>query len=356
MPPPHLYAIPADRPFLDMLARGLIALSAGNPLALSEMTVLLPTRRAARSLREAFLRLTAEGGDPGAPLLLPQLRPIGDLDEDETGIGRDANGTDASLAVPPALPDLRRRLLLTQLVLKWSAGTGETPLLPGQAAALAGALARLLDTAVTEGASFDTLAALVPDDLAEHWQVVLKFLDILPGAWPAILAEEGAIDAAERRNRLLRRQAALWRRTPPRAPVIAAGLLGGIPALSDLLSAIAWLDQGTVILPGLDRTCTADEWQLIADEPAHPQYLAALLLRDLGLTPQDVGDWPAVDTEVRASGRGRRLRLVTEALRPAQTTDAWRDLPSEPPTALEGLARYDCASPQEEAATIALLL
>ena len=63
-----------------------MALAGDDPLLLPRMTVLLPTRRAARSLREAFLRLTAEGAEP-APLLLPRLRPIGDLDDDEIGIG-----------------------------------------------------------------------------------------------------------------------------------------------------------------------------------------------------------------------------------------------------------------------------
>src|SRR5260370_778415 len=75
--PPHIFTIAPDRPFLATLARGLLALAGGDPLSLTRMTVLLPTRRAARSLREAFLRLTAEGSDPGAPLLLPRLRPIG---------------------------------------------------------------------------------------------------------------------------------------------------------------------------------------------------------------------------------------------------------------------------------------
>src|SRR5213592_3877259 len=76
--PPHIYTIAPDRPFLATLAQGLLGLAGGDPLSLTRMTVLLPTRRAARSLREAFLRLTAEGSDPGAPLLLPRLRPIGD--------------------------------------------------------------------------------------------------------------------------------------------------------------------------------------------------------------------------------------------------------------------------------------
>src|SRR3954454_6956918 len=141
---PNVYTIAPDRPFLDTLARGLVALAGHDPLRLARMTVLLPTRRAARSLREAFLRLTGEDGTPGGTLLLPRMRPIGDLDADEIALGLDGID-DPTLAIPPALPELRRRLLLTRLVLGWSQAKGEHPLLPGQAAALASALARLLD-------------------------------------------------------------------------------------------------------------------------------------------------------------------------------------------------------------------
>jgi ATP-dependent helicase/nuclease subunit B len=185
--PPNIYTIAPDRAFLATLAQGLIELAGGDPLMLPRMTVLLPTRRAARALREAFLRLTAEGKDPGAPLLLPRLRPVGDLDDDEIGQGLGGlEGDDLSLAVPPAIPELRRRLLLTQLVLRWSQASdevgGEPGLLPGQAAALAAALARLLDAAASEEQSFDKLRDLVPEDLAAHWQTVLRFLEILPKA------------------------------------------------------------------------------------------------------------------------------------------------------------------------------
>ncbi|HTZ37895.1 MAG TPA: double-strand break repair protein AddB, partial [Stellaceae bacterium] len=345
---PNIYTIAADRPFLDTLAAGLVALAGDEPLRLARMTVLLPTRRAARSLREAFLRLTGEDSDPGAPLLLPRMRPIGDLDADEL----DFTAADETLAVPPALPELRRRLLLTRLVLEWSEGDGGQFLLPGQAAALAGALARLLDTAATDGASFTELARLTPLDLAEHWQVVLRFLDILPHRWPAILAAEGALDPAERRNRLLRRQAEAWRRAPPRDPVIAAGLTGGIPALVELLRTIADLPAGAVILPGLDRLADRGVRERVAQDPAHPQYLIEGLLAALDLSADDVRDWhPGAP-----SGRRERLRLVSEALRPASLTDGWRDLRPAGAEALAGVSRYDCLGPQHEAVTIALLL
>ncbi len=337
-----------------------MALAGDDPLLLPRMTVLLPTRRAARSLREAFLRLSAEGAEP-APLLLPRLRPIGDLDDDDIAVG---GAGEATLAIPPAIPELRRRLLLTRLVLGWSAAKDDAALLPGQAAALAGALARLLDMAASEEASFDGLRELAPAEFAEHWKLVLDFLDLLPNLWPPMLEAEGAIDPADRRNRLLRRQARLWREIPPRAPVIAAGLMGGMPALSDLLSAVAWLDQGAVILPGLDRTAGPEEWELITAEPSHPQHLTALLLRDLEIAPDEVKDWPPRPGRSAAfrpvaplpASLVRRLHLVREALRPVALTDSWRDLPVEGADALAGLSRYDCASPQDEGTTIALLL
>ncbi len=395
--PPKVYTIAAERPFLDTLAGGLLEMTGGDPLGLPRVNILLPTRRAVRALREAFLRAATDGRPPGKPLLLPRMRPVGGIDSDEL-ILVDGAADGESLAMPPAIPELRRRLLLTQLVIKWGRVRGQAPLLPGQAAALAGSLARFLDTVATEGASFARLADLVPQELAAHWQIVHKFLEILPSQWPQILAEEGALDPAVRRNRLLQHQAALWRRSPPRDPVIAAGLTGGIPAVTELLSAVAELDHGAVILPGLDRRCEEAEWRAIECDEAHPQYLMALLLKALGVAPREVRDWPPPLPRAlvrltpshslpRRRGRGRvgaageglddladlplfaplsrtagerararRVRLVGEALRPAATTDAWRRLPAQMPDTFDGVSRFDCASAQQEAVTIALLL
>ncbi len=356
---PRLYTIAPERPFLASLAEALLAMAGGKPLALPRVTVLLPTRRAVRGLRDAFLRVAPAGKEPGAPLLLPRMRPVGDLDSDEVSLF-DGIAAGDGLAVPPAIPALRRQLLLARLVLQWSGQGGRERMLPGQAAALAASLARLLDTVATEGASFARLRDLAPPDLAEHWQTVLKFLEILPHAWPAILAAEGALDPADRRNRLLARQAAIWRRTPPRDPVVAAGLTGGVPAITELVRVVAALDNGAVILHGLERSCDPAQWAAIEQDEAHPQYLLASLLRAFELTPADIRDWPEPPPATISSdddaARAGRLRLVNEAMRPAQTTDAWRDLPEAPGPALAGLSRYDCAGAHEEALTIALLL
>ncbi|MDB5456501.1 MAG: double-strand break repair protein AddB, partial [Caulobacter sp.] len=78
-PGPRWFSIPAHRPFVEDLARGLLqALAPLGPEALPQATVLTPTRRGARALADAFV---AAGG--GRALLLPQIRPLGDLDEGE---------------------------------------------------------------------------------------------------------------------------------------------------------------------------------------------------------------------------------------------------------------------------------
>ena len=181
--------IPAGVPFVDALAKGLLAETGGDPLALADILVLLPNRRACRSLRDAFLRA---GG--GKALALPAIQPIGDLDPDD--LMPDA---ESELDLPPAIDGLRRRLLLTRLLLR----AKRLDLTTDQAGRLADDLASLLDELQTERVAFDALGDLVPEMFAKHWQQSAELLQIILLHWPAVLAEEKAIDPAERRHLIL---------------------------------------------------------------------------------------------------------------------------------------------------------
>src|ERR1700722_3783117 len=77
----RIVTIAPEFPFLDKLAAGLLADAGGDPAALARATILLPTRRAARALGEAFLRVS-----DGRALLLPRMMPVGDLDADELAL------------------------------------------------------------------------------------------------------------------------------------------------------------------------------------------------------------------------------------------------------------------------------
>jgi ATP-dependent helicase/nuclease subunit B len=343
----RIYTIPPDQPFLAALAKGLLRESGGDPAVLARHTILLPTRRAVRAMGDAFLRAS-----DGRALLLPRLMPVGDLDADELSLLGD-EGEDGDIGIPPAVPELRRILMLTRLVLRWGRVEGTGPMTPGQAAPLAAALARFLDEVQVAGGKLAELETLVPGEYAEHWQKVIEFLEIVRRHWPDALAEIGCLDPADRRNRVLGAQATRWRLNPPLHPVIAAGIVGGVPAVVELVAAVASLPQGCVVLPGLARNCSAAEWGEIAADPAHPQHLLAHLLRRLEVDPAEVEAWP---TTLPPGAPPERGKLLFEAMRPASSSHGWRELPPFSERDLAGLHRIDCAGAQEEALVIALLL
>lgn len=336
---PAVFTIPPRVAFVDALAAGLAARHAGDdPLALARVTVLLPTRRACRALAEAFLRQSA-----GRALLLPRLVPLGDLDDEpelDFPLGAEA------AEVAPAIAPLRRQLLLARLVQQ------AQPVPADQAARLAQELARLIDQVHTERLDFGRLAELAPAEFARHWQVTLDFLRIVVEHWPAVLAEEGTIDPAARRNALLEARAAAWETAPPADPVIAAGSTGSIPATADLLRVVAMLPQGAVVLPGLDRDLDDASWDALG--PTHPQYGLRQLLAGLGVDRVDVADWDDAPTEPE---REDRVALLREAMRPAETAERWTELDAAPLLrGVRDMVRVDAPGEREEAGTIALML
>jgi len=357
--PASVYTIAPEVSFLDALAAGLLARWGASPVALSGALVLLPTRRACRGLRDAFLRAS-----DGRPLLLPRLLPLGDLDADDLLLAGDeaAPGEGLIEDLPPAIGQLQRQLMLARLILKWDQATigpaVATRPREDQAARLAAELARFLDQLETEGLGFDGLADLVRGEHAAHWQKTLNFLGILTDQWPRVQAVAGVIGPAERRRRLLLAQAEAWSAAPPEHPVIVAGSTGSVPPVAELIATVARLPSGEVVLPGVDRAADEASWGAIAEDPGHAQHGLARLVARLGLTREDVADWP---WPAGAPTDAARSAFIGWALRPAGTTADWRhateSLPPDKVTnALEGVRRIDCATANEEAAVIALLM
>jgi ATP-dependent helicase/nuclease subunit B len=333
----NVFTIPASAPFAETLALGLVARLGSTPLALADCIVYLPTRRAARTFGDAFARVL------GGATLLPQFKALGDVDDEELlfDAGED------ELELPPAIAPIRRRLLLTTMIRRW-----RSELSYAQASSLAASLARVMDELDTQNARFDELSREIPAALAEHWSKVQAFLDLLRTEWPKLLAAEGAINPAERRNLALQALTKRLTEEPPDGMVIAAGSTGSIPATAELMRAIANLERGAVVLPGLDRALDEASWREL--DAGHPQFGLKQLLERIDVARAQVKDW----NDAREGGRERALR---EVLRPAPTTDAWRALvergeADEIARGLDGLALIEAADPAEEALVVALIL
>ncbi len=372
---PNVFNIPASAPFLPVLVDALCAgtlvkgfPASDDPLELARATLYLPTRRAGRLAREVFLdRL-------GGAALLPRIVALGDLDEDEIAFAGAATGelAEAALALPEAIAPLERRLLLSELILKW-ANSPEVrtaqgaPLIantPSAALGLADDLARLIDDMTTRQVSWDKLDALVPHDLDEYWQLSLRFLKIARDVWPALRAELGAIEATERRDQLI--EAETKRLAGSDAPVIAAGSTGSMPATARLLATIATLPHGALVLPGLDMHLDETSWQFIAGNkddnthdglPAasHAQFAMHTLLDRIGIRRDEV-------EQLDNGALHDRDMLISEALRPAATTEHWRqrlektEIRQAVNEGIASLGMIEAANAEEEALAIAVAL
>lgn len=341
---PTIFTIDAAQSFVDALAAGLVARAGTDPAALADMTVLLPNRRATRSLREAFLRQLGQ-----KPVLLPAMRPIGDVDEDEITFLGAGLGIDPS-ALRPAIGGTRRRVILMQQVMRWAHLRGE-PLAAAQGWRLASELAKLMDSVDTEGLSFEAMKDLVPENLAHHWEQTLAFLKIISETWPSILEAEGAMNPAARRDAMLDMVAGAWMDVPPKGKIFAAGSTGSIPATARLLSVIARLPDGAVVLPGLDLGMPDEAWDAI--DATHPQGVLKNTLELMGATRHEVINWDAPGLMVTGSRSG----LLRDALLPASQTDGWRDmLYAEDGTADAGLRKLVAPTRREEADAIAVMM
>lgn len=367
----NVHSIPASEPFLETLLDGLLGQrilpgypDPDDPLALASLTILLPTRRACRLLGELFAARFGNG------LILPRIKAIGDIDEDDILFADPDAALDGdALHLPATVSGLTRRLVLARLILAFtrqlSAASPQAgiPSSAADAVYLAAELARLMDMVTTESMTFDALADILPDGLQAHWQVTLDFLKIATQTWPQYLGERGLIEPATRRRLLLEAEAATLSRLPP-APVIAAGSTGSIPATANLLKVVAHLPRGAVVLPGLDRTMDDASWlhiagqpdEGIAPEPSHPQFGLRNLLTRLGVHKAD--DVPVLTRKPDAAVPPREAWL-SHAMRPAATTDHWTTLARDPQlvdTALDGMAIIEAMSEHEEALAIACLL
>jgi ATP-dependent helicase/nuclease subunit B len=371
-PAPRVLSIPPGAPFLPTLADALAAgelvpgfRASGDPLALSTVTIYLPTRRAARALRSLFVERSA-----GGAAILPTIRALGEFDEELALF--DPTGA-AGLEIAPPIADLDRVLALAPLVQAWksrlpahvAALFTEEVVVPASAADalwLSRDLARLIDEMETECADWARLAGLVDRDLADWWQLTLEFLQIVTEYWPKALAERQRSNPAAHRNAMIRAEAERLRRGGAAGPVIAAGSTGSIPATAELLATIARLPEGAVVLPGLDKRLDEEAWALLgkpSDSPSgygHPQFGLKRLIGAIGVGRDEIPEIGAPSAPMAA-----RATILSEALRPAESTEAWaanRGIVADAVDAgaLADVALIEAPNERDEALAIAYVL
>ena len=312
----NVFTIAPGAPFLatfvDALLAGEIVPSLSRetaPLDMARATIYVPTRRAGRALAAEFAKAIGKGAT-----FLPRILPLGGLDEQETAAVFGDFDADFFEAAKPQIEELERRLLLAQLVHKWSEAVehailfadgdgnlvrheGEPFLVassPTGAYALAAELGALIDEFVIEDVDRCWDRTVIDDaSFDKYWSITTTFLGIALESWPKLLEEQGRVDAAVRRKLLIEAQIASLATAADQPPVIAIGSTGAQPTTARLLSAIAAHENGAVVLPGLDKEMGEAAWAQVGEgegEPAftHPQTMLKRLLGHMKLKRDDV--------------------------------------------------------------------
>jgi ATP-dependent helicase/nuclease subunit B len=370
---PRVFTIPPGCAFLPTLIDAIAAGEVVPGVTLdapewAQATIYLPTKRAAR----AFGTLLAERGD-GRAQLLPRILALGETGEAEFDLAE--AGFEAAAALKPPIAPLERRLILTRLIQDWAKhvdrsmlrGDPDAPFLvptsPADAVALAGDLERLMDGLTVENLPWDEIRDAVETDFSKYYEITWDFVRIAAESWPGILDDRDASDPARRQAELIRAEARRLMAERAPGPVIAAGSTGSIPATAALLAAIAALPNGAVVLPGLDTDLDEAGWAAIPGvktEPdsvhGHPQALLHRLLAGFGLDRAAVRILGEAPEAARA-----RARVLSEALRPAETTDSWAEMPRDERARLAalacgGLAIVEAVDEREEALAAAVAL
>ncbi|RWX74596.1 double-strand break repair protein AddB [Neorhizobium lilium] len=374
----HVFTIPPAAPFLQTVAAALCngELNEGfrydpsDPLSLADVTIFVPTRRSARVLRSEFVDLLG-----GRAAILPTIRPLGETDDD-SGFFDLVVPEEADLALP--IGGTARLLELGKLILAWRNQLpkivldihSESPLIapasPADAIWLARALAELIDSVETEERDWADLGKLDAGQHALWWQLTAEFLSIASAFWPARLEELHRSSPAKHQATILRGEAKRISFRHHRGPMIVAGSTGSVPAAADLIAAIADLPNGAVVLPGLDLSMAADQWEMIGEERfdgsvesssrSHPQFGLYRLLKKLGVSRDEVKTLGEAPPDLLY-----RSEVLSQALLPAKATDSWNHWreetdPSRLSIAFSDVALLETANEREEAVAIAIAL
>ncbi len=343
---PNVYTIPPGAGFLAGLSMGLKALEKELSLSAPDITLFLPTFRSIRAF-QAF-EMDSRGGTPA---LLPNLKALGGLDEDDILLSGLLAG-EADLSLPPAITSLKRMFLLQEEIARFSKDKGFEDLSARQRLELAAELGRLLDQMQNARLSGAVFHNLVPGNLATHWQKIVGFLGVITEAWPKTLKKMGLMDPVERRNQLIDYQIRAWQSDPPETPVIAAGSTGSVPATRRLLKAVAGLPKGVVILPGFNAGLDSEDWDAV--DETHPQFMMKETLGAFGIPRDKVLPWPYSGDPGPAAAV--RIDFFIKALKPASRTGTWHQEKFDAKEAARSFDVIEAEGIREEALAIALMM
>ena len=321
----------------------------------SDIEIYVPTRRAARALRESFMAKIQSS------YLLPRIIPFSDITYNPALFSAE----ELKHTSKPVISPTERLLLLAKQIYVWrqKQNYGSSFTRFADAVWLAYDLAALLDKSYLHKVSWNNLDKIyeeISPELSEWWKVSYDFLKIVMQFWPDILKERGQLDIGEAsalKYDYITKQIQKEQKEGIYIPRIILGTTAAVPCVTEFVKVVAQQKNSAVILPNLDNYLSDKAWNSFnrTDDMtlcSQAQYNYFKLLKSLKISREDVtfiGDVP--------EALQHRARYIAYACVPASASSEWHNIEKKNLSeAFDNVALIEAKDEREEALAIAIAL
>jgi ATP-dependent helicase/nuclease subunit B len=325
-----IYNISPAAPYLRSLARFL--LDRFSPDEFEKAVILLPGRRASRSLQEELV------SESGGGIILPEISPIGDIET------KDFLHSERGISSSSLVGKLEQKLKLTQLI--YSHKSMNYNLV--QASALADKLMTLLGEFGDYESSIESLSEYPGIEESRHMQLILEFILSIDDKFSRELGMHGKQDFAGYRKQVINEFTNWLKHNRQTYPVIIAGSFAEFPAVQRLIQTVCELENGYVILPKSVLDSGARDNEMDFAEESHPIYYINNILAACNTPMNGVKE---ITCNFNNSGNSREKLISNFYLMRAFTPS---ELDKNSPKLFEGIEYLTAESQTSEAAIIAL--
>jgi ATP-dependent helicase/nuclease subunit B len=346
----NLFNIPSNYGFLKTLTQFAKDKFSENPLSLSNLVILLPSRRSCNELKRIFLEQTK-----GEAIILPSIKAIGDIDYDDIILQKiSLEYLQKFEEIIKPVSQIKYKIFLIKKILEWSKhqtiSGNFSSLSVERAAILATELDKFLNEIKKEGLSLDNLNNLDEAEFAEHWQNILKFFSYFGKEWEGFLRDENIVSLYDRRIKMIELNSEFCKNNKPKNPIIIAGSSGSIKATSDFIKTVLQYDNCFVFLKGLDKNLDEKHWENI--DSRHPQAKLKKLLEHLKINRNKVNE---IFYEQFRLADDNINKILSFSMLPAEKTNLWQNK-LDLLTSVSNISKIECKDNFEELNVVSIIL
>ena len=280
----NIFNINSNYNFLESLSYWILRKENNYSYRISDFTLFLPNRRSCREIKPILLKQAYKKS-----ILLPKIKAIGDIDCSDIYL---AANSMINLELPKVIPNLQYHLLMISEIKKWNNKFKlfNENITTDQVSIIADNLQNFLNEFDKENIDINDIGSIDDNNevLSLHKQKIIKFIKYFGIEWQNILLKKNIISELKYRYLIINKYSQYLKQNKSNNPIILAGSTGSSASSANLIKAIAELDNGEIILYGLDKNLPSQIWKNIQDN--HPQFLLKKLLEKLHINNSNVLD------------------------------------------------------------------